>query len=96
MYALIIGTGAALAILAGLSYYSDESQKSQIHVYPETENRYLVKGMVKMKDIDSGEWTDAVLYASMKNRHHYVREKRRFLDKFITLKEWGKQDGNSK
>lgn len=59
-------------------------------------NQYLVKGIVKMKDINSGEWTDAVLYVSMKNRHHYVREKRQFLDKFITLKEWEKQDGNSK
>lgn len=49
-----------------------------------------------MKDINSGEWTDAVLYVSMKNGHHYVREKRQFLDKFVTLKEWEKQDGNSK
>ena len=96
MYVLIIGTGVALAILAGLFYYSDKSQKSQIYVYPKTKNQYLVKGIVKMKDIDSGEWTDAVLYVSMKNGHHYVREKRQFLDKFVTLKEWEKQDGNSK
>ena len=96
MYVLIIGTGVALAILAGLLYYSDKSQKSQIYVYPKTKNRYLVKGIVRMKDINSGGWTDAVLYVSMKNGHHYVREKRQFLDKFITLKEWEKQDGNSK
>jgi hypothetical protein len=96
MYVLIIGIGVALAILAGLLYYSNKSQKSQIYVYPKTKNQYLVKGIVKMKDINSGEWTDAVLYVSMKNRHHYVREKRQFLKQFITLKEWEKQDGNSK
>lgn len=88
--------GVALAILAGLLYYSNKSQKSQIYVYPKTKNQYLVKGIVKMKDINSGEWTDAVLYVSIKNDHHYVREKRQFLDKFVTLKEWEKQDGNSK
>lgn len=96
MYVLIIGIGVALAILAGLLYYSNKSQKSQIYVYPKTKNQYLVKGIVKMEDINSGEWTDAVLYVSMKNRHHYVREKRQFLKQFITLKEWEKQDGNSK
>lgn len=96
MYVLIIGIGVALAILAGLLYYSNKSQKSQIYVYPKTKNQYLVKGIVKMKDINSGEWTDAVLYVSMKNRRHYVREKRQFLKQFITLKEWEKQDGNSK
>ena len=96
MYVSIIGTGVALAILAGVLYYSNKSQKSQIYVYPKTKDQYLVKGIVKMKDINSGEWTDAVLYVGMKNGHHYVREKRQFLDKFITLKEWEKQDGNSK
>ena len=96
MYVLIIGIGVALAILAGLLYYSNKSQKSQIYIYPKTKNQYLVKGIVKMKDIDSGEWIDAILYVSMKNGHHYVREKRQFLNKFITLKEWEKQDGNSK
>lgn len=96
MYVLIIGVGVALAILAGLLYYSNKSQKSQIYVYPKTKNQYLVKGIVKMKDINSGKWTDAVLYVSMKNGHHYVREKRQFLKQFITLKEWEKQDGNSK
>lgn len=96
MYVLIIGVGVVLAILAGLLYYSNKPQKSQIYVYPKTKNQYLVKGIVKMKDINSGEWTDAVLYVSMKNRHHYVREKRQFLKQFIALKEWEKQDGNSK
>lgn len=96
MYVLIIGIGVALAILAGLLYYSNKSQKSQIYVYPKTKNQYLVKGIVKMKDINSGKWADAILYVSMKNGHHYVREKRQFLKQFITLKEWEKQDGNSK
>ena len=96
MHVLIIGTGAALAILAGLLYYSNKSQKSKIYVYPKTYKQYMVKGIVKMKDINSGEWNDAVIYVSMKNGHHYVWEKRQFLDKFVTLKEWEKQDGNSK
>ena len=55
MYVLIIGMGVALAILAGLLYYSNKSQKSQIYVYPKTKNQYLVKGIVKMKDTNSGE-----------------------------------------
>lgn len=93
MYVLIIGMVVALAILAGLLYYSNKSQKSQIYVYPKTKNQYLVKGIVKMKDINSGEWTDAVLYVSMKNGHHYVREKRQFLDKFVTLKDWEESNG---
>ena len=46
-----------------------------------------------MKDINSGEWIDAVLYVRMKNGHHYVREKRQFLDKFVTLKEWEETNG---
>lgn len=96
MYVLIIEIGVALAILAGLLYYSNKSQKSQIYVYPKTKNKYLVKGIVKMKDTLSLEWVDAVLYISLKNGNYYVREEKQFLDKFITLKEWEKQDGNSK
>lgn len=97
MYVLIIEIGVALAILAWLLYYSNKSQKSQIYVYPKTKNQYLVKGIVKMKDINSGEWTGAVLYVSMKNGHYYVREKRQFLDKFVTLKDWEESNnGNVK
>lgn len=88
MYVLIIGIGVALAILAGLLYYSNKSQKSQIYVYPKTKNQYLVKGIVKMKDTLSLEWVDAVLYISLKNGNYYVREEKQFFDKFITLKEW--------
>lgn len=49
-----------------------------------------------MKDTDSGEWIDAVLYISLKNGHYYVRDKRQFLDKFVTLKDWEKNGGNDK
>ena len=46
-----------------------------------------------MKDMDSGEWIDAVLYMS----HYYVREKRQFLDKFVTLEDWEESNnGNVK
>lgn len=68
-------------------------QKKRIYVYPKTKNQYYAKGIVKMKDMDSG---DAVLYMSLKNGHYYVREKRQFLDKFITLKEWEENGGNDK
>lgn len=81
------------ACLVWLLYKANELQKKNIYVYPKTKNQYLVKGIVKMKDINSGEWTDAVLYVSMKNGHHYVREKRQFFDKFITLKEWEETNG---
>ena len=49
-----------------------------------------------MKDTDSGEWIDAVLYISLKNGNYYVRDKRQFLGKFVTLKEWKKNGGNDK
>lgn len=76
------------ACLVWLLYKANEPQKKNIYVYPKTKNKYLVKGIVKMKDINSGEWTDAVLYVSMKNGNYYVREEKQFFDKFITLKEW--------
>lgn len=84
------------ACLVWLLYKANELQKKNIYVYPKTKNQYLVKGIVKMKDINSGEWTDAVLYVSMKNGHHYVREKRQFLDKFVTLKDWEKNGNGNK
>lgn len=46
-----------------------------------------------MKDTLSLGWADAVLYISLKNGNYYVREEKQFFDKFITLKEWEKQDG---
>ena len=41
--------------LVWLLYKANELQKKNIYVYPKTKNQYLVKGMVKMKDINSGE-----------------------------------------
>ena len=82
--------------LVWLLYKANELQKKNIYVYPKTKDKYLVKGIVKMKDINSGEWTDAVLYVSMKSGHHYVREKRQFLDKFVTLKDWEKNGNGNK
>lgn len=82
--------------LVWLLYKANESQKKNIYVYPKTKNKYLVEGIVKMKDPLSLEWVDAVLYSSLKNGYYYVREEKQFFDKFVTLKEWEKQDGNSK
>lgn len=81
------------AYLVWLLYKANELQKKNIYVYPKTKNKYLVKGIVKMKDTLSLEWVDAVLYISLKNGNYYVREEKQFFDKFITLKEWEKQDG---
>lgn len=86
----------AIAGLAWLLCRVSELQKRDIYVYPKTKNQYYAKGVVKMKDTDSGEWIDAVLYMSLKNGHYYVRDKRQFLDKFVTLKEWEKNGGNDK
>lgn len=77
-----------------LLYKANELQKKNIYVYPKTKNKYLVKGIVKMKDTLSLEWVDAVLYISLKNGNYYVREEKQFFDKFVTLKEWEKQDGS--
>lgn len=82
------------ACLVWLLYKANELQKKNIYVYPKTKNKYLVKGIVKMKDTLSLEWVDAVLYISLKNGNYYVREEKQFFDKFVTLKEWEKQDGS--
>ncbi len=74
--------------LVWLLYKANELQKKNIYVYPKTKNKYLVKGIVKMKDTLSLEWVDAVLYISLKNGNYYVREEKQFLDKFVSLKEW--------
>lgn len=76
-------------------YSMNCEQKKNIYVYPKTKNRYLVKGIVKMKDTLSNEWIDAVLYISLKNGQHYVRDKRQFLDKFKTLEDWENEQKKS-
>lgn len=88
-----------VGILCGAIYLAhliNCKEKERIYVYPKTKNQYYAKGVVKMKDTDSGEWIDAVLYMSLKNGHYYVRDKRQFLDKFVTLKEWEENGGNDK
>lgn len=82
------------ACLVWLLYKANELQKKNIYVYPKTKNKYLIKGIVKMKDTLSLEWVDAVLYISLKNGNYYVREEKQFFDKFVTLKEWEKQNGS--
>jgi len=83
--------------LVWLLYKANELQKKNIYVYPKTKNKYLAKGIVKMKDTLSNEWIDAVLYISLKNEQYYVRDKRQFLDKFVTLEDWEKSNnGNVK
>lgn len=77
-----------------LAHLINCKEKERIYVYPKTKNQYYAKGVVKMKDTDSGEWIDAVLYISLKNGNYYVRDKRQFLGKFVTLKEWKKNGGN--
>lgn len=84
------------ACLVWLLYKANELQKKNIYVYPKTKNKYLVKGIVKMKDTLSLEWVDAVLYISLKNGNYYVREEKQFFDKFITLKEWEKNGNGNK
>lgn len=78
-------------------YLMNCTQKKNIYVYPKTKNKYLVKGIVKMKDTLSNKWIDAVLYMSLENGHYYVREKKQFLDKFVTLEDWEESNnGNVK
>lgn len=83
--------------LVWLLYKANELYKKNIYVYPKTKNKYLAKGIVKMKDTLSNEWIDAVLYISLKNGQYYVRDKRQFLDKFVTLEDWEESNnGNVK
>lgn len=86
-----------LALLVGLFCMANSKDRDDIYVYPKTNNQYIVKCVVKMKDTLSGEWIDAVLYISLMTGQYYVRDKRQFLDKFITLKEWEESNnGNVK
>ena len=87
----IICVGSYLAIT-----YQNKKDKERIYVYPKTKNKYIVKGIVKMKDTLTLEWVDAILYISLKNGNYYVREEKQFFDKFITLKDWEKQGGKVK
>ena len=85
------------ACLVWLLYKANELQKKNIYVYPKTKNKYLIKGIVKMKDTLSLEWVDAVLYISLKNGNYYVREEKQFFDKFVTLEDWEESNnGNVK
>ena len=68
--------------LVWLLYKANELQKKNIYVYPKTKNKYLVKGIVKMKDTLSLEWVDAVLYISLKNGNYYVREEIQFYSSY--------------
>ena len=90
---VVVGTLCSAIYLAHLI---NCKEKERIYVYPKTKNQYYAKGVVKMKDTDSGDWIDAVLYMSLKNGHYYVRDKRQFLDKFVTLEDWEKNGGNDK
>lgn len=85
------------ACLAWLLYKANKLQKKNIYVYPKTKNKYLAKGIVKMKDTLSNEWIDAVLYIGLKDEQYYVRDKRQFFDKFVTLEDWEESNnGNVK
>ena len=102
IWKVLVVTVVVVIALCGLIYtihLLSCEQKKRIYVYPKTKNQYYAKGIVKMKDMDSGEWIDAVLYMSLKkkNGHYYVREKRQFLDKFVTLEDWEESNnGNVK
>lgn len=91
IWKVLVVTVVVVIALCGLIYTSHLlscEQKKNIYVYPKTKNRYLAKGIVKMKDTLSNEWIDAVLYISLKNGQYYVRDKRQFLDKFVALEDW--------
>lgn len=100
IWKVLVVTVVVVIALCGLIYtihlLNYDEQKKRIYVYPKTKNRYLAKGIVKMKDSLSNEWIDAVLYISLRNGQYYVRDKRQFLDKFITLKEWEENGNGSK
>ena len=49
------------ACLAWLLYKANKLQKKNIYVYPKTKNKYLAKGIVKMKDTLSNEWMQSFI-----------------------------------
>lgn len=96
IWKVFIITVVVVIALCGLIYtihLLSCKQKKRIYVYPKTKNQYYAKGIVKMKDMDSGEWIDAVLYMSLKNGHYYVRKKRQFLDKVYNIRKKWEENG---
>lgn len=53
------------------------------YFYPKNGHTYIIEGEVRMKDISTGEWYDAVLYKDHNGR--YVREKEDFYKRFQSL-----------
>jgi hypothetical protein len=86
----------AIIALYGIIYAINCEQKNRTYICLKTKGQYYIDSIVKMKDINSGKWVDAVLYVSLKSRKYYVREERQFFSKFITLKEWEENGNGSK
>lgn len=87
---LLIGAVITLVGLTAL-YLQNYIRKNKVYVYPITKQQYYVKGIVRMRDITSPVWVDAILYVSLRDGQFYVREKDEFFNKFITLKQWKKR-----
>lgn len=99
IWKVLVVTVVVVIALCGLIYtihLLNYEQQKRIYVYPKTKDKYLVTGIVKMKDPLSLKWMNAILYISFKDGNYYVREEEQFFNRFITLKEWKEQNGNIK
>lgn len=51
-------------------------------IHDKTKGRYKVKGVIRSKHPDTGEWYDAVLYISLKTGEMFVRSYDSFIEHF--------------
>lgn len=76
--------------------HQNKVDKKRIYVHKKTRGQYKPLYVCQMKDITSRQWFESIAYISLKTGEIFIRERKDFLKQFITLKEWEKQNGNSK
>lgn len=69
-----------------------KARQEELYINTKNGKKYRGVGIVKMKDLKSNAWVDAILYIDLKNGQYYVLDKKEFMEICIILKDW-KKDG---
>lgn len=88
-YLIVLGV-VTLVIVSWVYLVKDTLKRvrSRTFVYPNTGHEYYVEGVVKSKDMTTGEWYEAILYKGVTQPGTYVRNREDFLKKFIPIEDW--------
>ena len=71
-----------------------KARQEELYINTKNGKKYMGVGIVKMKDLKSNAWVDAILYIDLKNGQYYVLDKKEFMEICIILKDW-KKDGRN-